>query len=241
MLERGRIVVPLDVIAGDDADILRGVVPLDAGPAHLHIAHIADHHIHRHAVAPGIVHRHGGVLQPDGAVGAHAQRLALDLVVAVAHRDRNFLMRAGEEFRADIAAVVDERLMQAAEARGRVGGDVVESEAFQAVDHEVAAAAPFGEHLQRGRNRGLGRAVRRRDGRPRRGRLCLGGAIERHGESRGAGERRALEELAALDIRDVVVVGHGRSPCFQAFASGANWGDSTGFLGAKPSREMMPA
>jgi hypothetical protein len=39
-----------------------------------------------------------------GAMREHAQRLALDLEIAVAHGDRNLLVGAGEEFRALVAA-----------------------------------------------------------------------------------------------------------------------------------------
>ena len=199
MLERGRIVVPFHVVAHDRGGVLHGVVPFDAGPPHGGVEDIADHHVDGNAVAPGIVEGHGGMLQPDGAVREHAQRLALDLEIAVAHGDRNFLVGAGEEFRALVAAVVDQRLVQAAKARRRIGGHVFEAERLDHVDHEIAAALAEGERLQRGRRGGLGRFVGQRHRISRRRRL--GGGLARSRQGRGPGQRRALQELATLLIR----------------------------------------
>ena len=42
------------------------------------VAVVADDQVDRHAVAPGVVERHRGVLQADGAVRHHGERLALD-------------------------------------------------------------------------------------------------------------------------------------------------------------------
>ena len=168
VLQRCGIIVPLRVVADDDGGILRGVIPFDAGTPLLHRHDIADHAIDRHAVAPGVVERHGGVVQADGAVREDAERLLLDLVVAVAHRHRDFLVRAGEEFGIDVAAVIDQRLVQAAEARRGVRRHVLEAEALQAVDHEIAAAPPDGQRLERGRDGGLRRAVGERHGVARR-------------------------------------------------------------------------
>jgi hypothetical protein len=82
---------------------------------------------HRHPVAPGIIDRHRGVLQADGAVAQRDQRLAGDLEVAVRHADRRFLVRAGEVFRHLVAAVVDQRLVDGAEAGGTVRGQYLMS------------------------------------------------------------------------------------------------------------------
>ena len=69
----------------------------------------------------------------------HRHRLAFDLEVAVRHGDRRLLVAAGDELRRRVAAVVDERLVDAAEARAGVGRDVLEVERLEDVDHEVAA------------------------------------------------------------------------------------------------------
>ncbi len=63
---RGRLVVPFDVGADERALIARGVDPVDPRPA----LHGVDRpgraeQEHRHAVAPRIEDRHGGVHQPD--------------------------------------------------------------------------------------------------------------------------------------------------------------------------------
>jgi len=54
---------------------------------------------HGNAVAPGVVDRHGRVLQADRAMDQRHDRFAGRLEVAVAHRDAGFFVRAGEEFR----------------------------------------------------------------------------------------------------------------------------------------------
>ena len=94
---------------------------------------------HRHAVAPGVVDRHGGVLQADHAVNESHQRLAGRLEIAVAHADRGFLVHAGQELRHRVLAVVDQRLVDPAIARGRIGRHVLDVECLDDVDHEVGA------------------------------------------------------------------------------------------------------
>jgi hypothetical protein len=79
------------------------------------------------------------VLQADGAVRHHRHRLAGRLGIAVRHADRGFLVQAGEELGLGVAAVIDQRFVQAAEARPRVGRDVFEAERLDDVDHEIRA------------------------------------------------------------------------------------------------------
>ncbi len=140
MLQRGRLIVPLDEVAHDRAGIDRGVHPFGAGRALIGLHDIAAEHDHRHAVAPGVVHRHGGVLQADHAMADHGERLALNLGVALPHMHRDLLVRTGEDLGLRVLGVVDDRLMQAAEARGAVHRQIVDVERLEDVDHEVAAA-----------------------------------------------------------------------------------------------------
>jgi len=109
----------------------------------------------RHAVAPGIVDRHRSVLQADGAVAQGQERLAGGLEVAVRHRDRRFLVHAGQEFGFLVAAVIDQRLVQAAEARRRVRRQIFEIERLDDIDHEVRAVRHM-RARQLLRHRGLG-------------------------------------------------------------------------------------
>jgi hypothetical protein len=75
--------------------------------------------MHRHAVAPRVVHRHGGVLQADHAMADHRDRLALHLGVALPHVHGDLLVRTGENSRALVAwRRLMHGLVQAAEARG---------------------------------------------------------------------------------------------------------------------------
>src|SRR5262249_44267106 len=68
MLERCRLVVPFDEIAHDRARIDRRMHPFSAGRALIGLDDVAAEDNDRHAVAPGVVHRHGRVLEADHAV-----------------------------------------------------------------------------------------------------------------------------------------------------------------------------
>ena len=68
MLQRYRLIVPFGEITNDECGIDGGVWPFGTGARTLvGFEDIADHDVNRHTVAPGVVHRHGGVLQTDGA------------------------------------------------------------------------------------------------------------------------------------------------------------------------------
>ena len=137
--QRHRVVVPLGKVANHRRGVLDAVRPLDAWPPHGGIQGVAGEHVHRDAVAVGVVDRHRGVLQADRAVAQHGHRLTLGLEVGVRHRDRRLLVQAGDELRLRVVAVVDDRFVDTAEARARVRGDVLEVERLEHVDHEVAA------------------------------------------------------------------------------------------------------
>ena len=57
-------------------------------------------------------------------------------------------MAAGEEFRGLIAAVVNNRLVQRAESRTGICGDVLEAERFDDVHHEIRAGPVRGVHVR---------------------------------------------------------------------------------------------
>ena len=114
-LERNRAVVPFHVIANHRRGILRAVRPIHLAEALGGIAEISEDDVDRHAVAKRVVNRHGGVLQADRAVHADEQRLAFDLGVAVAHGDGGLFVAAGDEFGHLVAAVIDQRFVEAAE------------------------------------------------------------------------------------------------------------------------------
>ena len=133
MLQRGRLVVPLGEVAGDGADVDRGMHPFRARPALVRLHDVAADRDHRHPVAPGVVQAHGGVLETDDAVADHRERLALDLGIAVRHLDRDLFMRAGQDLRLDVAAVIDDRLVEPAEARGAVHRQIFDVEHLEDV------------------------------------------------------------------------------------------------------------
>ena len=155
MWQRHRRVVPLRVVAHDRRRVLHAVHPLDAGLAHGGVERVAEDQIHGDPVAVGVVNRHRGVLHADGAMCEHRERLAFDLVVAVRHGDRRLFMAARDQLGLAVAAVVDDRFVQSAEARAGVRADIVNAERFDHVDHIVGTAAALREDLGLGRASGL--------------------------------------------------------------------------------------
>ena len=139
MLQRHRIVVPLDEVAHGRRAILHAVEPFDAGPPFGERARVAGKEHHGNAVAVGVIDRHRGVLRADGAVHDRGHRFAGHLGVAMRHSDRNFLVQAGQPFRALVGSVIDEAFLQGPEGRAGTRRDVVEVERLADVDHEVGA------------------------------------------------------------------------------------------------------
>src|SRR5262249_4486169 len=62
----------------------------------------------RNAITPSVVNRHGRMLETNRAMDQRHDRLARRLEVAVTHGDAGFLVRAGEEFRHRVLAVIDQ-------------------------------------------------------------------------------------------------------------------------------------
>ena len=136
--------------------------PFGAWRALVRLHDVAAHNKNRDAVAPGVVDRHGGVLQADHAVTRHRHRLAFDLGVALRHMNSDVLVHAGDDFRL-VVAVIDDRFVQAAIARRAIDRQIFDAERIEHIDHKVAAA------------RGLiHRVVRRRHG--------FGGSLQRAGD-----------------------------------------------------------
>ena len=174
---------------------------------------------HRHAVAPGVIDRHGGVLQADRAVDQRHDRLAGRLEIAVAHGDAGFLVRAGEEFRHRVLAVIDQRFVDAAVARGRIGGQIFDIERLDDVDHEIGAGRAVVErrHLRRaglgGSDMGIRRQCRWQSWLRLRRRRGLGG-VDGAGS---AGDGGRGEEFPAIEIHAGIFFGHLRLPCSLRF------------------------
>jgi hypothetical protein len=204
VLQRHRRVVPLGEVAHQRVDVLRGVEGRHARRTRRRIEVVAADHDHRHTVAPGVVDRHRRVLQAHGAVAERHQRLAGNLEVAVAHRDGGFLVHAGEELRHLVAAVVDERLVDAAVARGAVRRAVLDAERLDDVDHEVrarhAADAVRRQLARRLRLGGGGLRARRQRGRRARvlRHFLLAAREGRRDRGRGARGDESGQEPAAV-------------------------------------------
>ncbi len=166
---RSRLVVPFGVVAHDGALVAGGMDPVDPRPAlgRIHRTGRAQDH-HRHAVAPGIEDRHGGVEQADIGMHRGRHRLVGDLGVALRDRDRDLLVQAEQHLRLLVAEIVDDRIVQAAIAGAGIERDIGDIQRTQGFGDDVAAPAgsvgggqfhrPV-ELAQRGMGRIRGRAV----------------------------------------------------------------------------------
>ena len=194
--QRHRVVVPLGHVADDRARVLGAVHPVDLAVALGGVLRVAEHQVDRHPVAPRVVDRHRRVLRAHRGVQAHQHRLALDLRVAVGHRDRDFLVRAGDALGVLVAGVVDDRLVDADEARGAHREHVFHVQRLEDVDHVVGRVPPR-RLADLHRRRGWGGCRRRLGG----GRLRRGRATLRGHERGHAGGRARLHELAPREFR----------------------------------------
>ena len=159
---RGGLVVPFGVAAHQRALIARGVDPVDPGPPLRRVDRTGGaEHDHRHAVAPGVEDRHGGVHQPDIGMHRRRHRAAGDLGIAMRDRDRAFLVQAEQHLRPLVAEIIDQRVMQAAIARARIERDIGNVEGAQRFgDHVAAEASRVAARRHRTFDRGLGRGGR---------------------------------------------------------------------------------
>jgi hypothetical protein len=104
----------------------------------------------RHAVAEGVVDGHGGVHEADEVVDRRDADLPGALGVAVGQGDGDLLVQAEQQLRVDVAPVVDQGVVQAAERGARVQRHVLRAQGPQQVDHEVAAVLGRpGDHPRR--------------------------------------------------------------------------------------------
>ena len=94
---------------------------------------------HRNAITPSVVNCHGRVLETNRAMDQRHDRFAGRLEIALTHGDAGFLVRAGEEFRHRILAVIDQGFVDPAVTRGRVGWQILDVERLDDVDHKIGA------------------------------------------------------------------------------------------------------
>ena len=227
MLQRHRCVVPLGVVAHLGVDVLGRMHRGHARRAVRGVELVATDHDHRHAVAPGVVDGHAGVLQADGAVAQRQQRLAGDLEVAVRHGHRRFLVHAGEELGHAVAAVIDQRLMDGAKTRGAVGGQVFDVERLDHIDHEVRARLALdAPQLLRDRRFERGDPARWRQRRGRARRRRVGGRRGGRGHDTGrAGGNDTAQKLpsACLSLRMLACHVVSPSEVVVALSAGVFW------------------
>ena len=139
-LGRGRLIVPLGVVADQRALIARGMDPVDPRPAlrRIHRAGRAEQQ-HRHAVAPGVEHGHRRMHQPDIGVHRGGHRPSGHLGVAVSDRHGVLLVQAQQHLRLHVAEVVHQAVVQAAVAGAGVQRDERNLQRTQRLGHDIAA------------------------------------------------------------------------------------------------------
>ena len=137
---RGGLVIPFHVGPDQRTLIARRMDPVDPGPALGRIdgtGRAEDHD--RHPVAPGVEDRHRRVHQADIGMHRHRQRLAGDLRVTLGDCHRVFFVQAEQHLRRAIAQIVDQAVMQSAEARAGIERDVRDAGRAQGFGDNIAA------------------------------------------------------------------------------------------------------
>ena len=204
VLQRRRRVVPLQHVAHHRGRVRHRVrPPVEQRPPVLAARDVRAQEIRGRAPRERAEDAHRRVLQARRRERDDRHRLARHREVAVRDVDGRLLVRAREPLGRRVAAVIDERLVQAAEARRGIRDDVLELERLQHVDHEIGARVLDGQRVSRRRRAGpsprpaFARLAPATAAQPRaRRRRRLGG----HG-NRGSRERRgrgAAQELAAV-------------------------------------------
>src|SRR5207244_4421388 len=118
----------------------RRVNPVDPRPPFARVHGTgAAHDQDRRAVTPGVVDRHGSMLQADDVVHNGGHRLAGSLGITVRDRDGDFFETAEDNLRIGLTAalVIYQRIVNAPEARTRIKRDVFNAEDFQQIDDEI--------------------------------------------------------------------------------------------------------
>ena len=129
--------------------------PFDTGPALSCVEAVADDDDDGHAIAIRVVDAHCRMLQPDGSMRHHSDRLAFDLRIGMRHRHRRLFVAAGDELGFLIPTIINDGLVQRAEAGARVGADVIQVEGSQDIDHEVRPAVFRRQDVHFGRSTGF--------------------------------------------------------------------------------------
>ena len=226
MRQRDRCVVPLDVVANHRRRVLNAMIPFHPRPAIIGVQGIAEHDVDGNPRNERVVNGYRGVLQPNRPVGHGHHRFAGHAEIAVGEGNRRFFVAAGQPLRPLVLAVGDERLLQPAETRPGVGGDVLKPERFEDIHHEIRpgvlnrqALANLHRHRlrfsrQRGSRRRRGTAPRRRSG----GLLCAGPGDRSHQRHRARGRagRRTFQKPSTVDR----VLSRFRHGCFSFQWSG---------------------
>ena len=99
----------------------------------------------RQPVSPGVINRHRRMLQTDDIMHRGGHRPACGARVAVSQRHGDLFMIAENDLRRMIAAIVDQRIVQAAEGRSRIDRDILDLEGFDRIDDDIRA--PLGPRL----------------------------------------------------------------------------------------------
>ncbi len=237
--ERGRRVVPFGAVADHRRAILHRVRPLRIGAPPLRVEDVAEHDVDGHTIGVGVVDGHRRVLQAHGAMGHHHHRLAFDLRVAVRHGHRRLFVKAGQQLRRAVAAVIDDRFVQCGERGPGIGGDVLEAERLDHVDHEVGARAIGGVDVGGG-----GRGFRRLRGLSlsRRGLSGQGSGHQGRGTGRGVLQESATPgshlPLPFLSTGPAQILSQGRWRRLHGFDSATDDTDDTD--GPLMRRESWP-
>ena len=148
VLQRAGRVVPLQHVADHVRGVLHRVrAPVERRPPRFTVEDVGAQEIGGRAARERAEDPHHGVLQARWRERDHRHRLAGHRVVAVGDVHRRLFVRARQPLGRFVAAVVDEGFVETAEARARVGDDVLEVQRLQHVHHEVGARVRDDERI----------------------------------------------------------------------------------------------
>ena len=137
--QRNRKIVPLGVVAEHSRGVLDAVGPFDGRHPLGGVNNISADHDHGNVVAVRVINRHRSMLQTDDVMHDRRHDLARRLGIAVRDGDGNLFVAAENHLRIGFpsALIIDQRIVNAAEARPWIQRDILNAEYFEQIDDQI--------------------------------------------------------------------------------------------------------
>ena len=132
-----RLIIPHGEVADQRALVVDGVDPVDPRPSSRGIERTGPHdQDHRRAVRPRVEDRHARVEESDRVVDADRHGPAAGLGEAMGHGDGDLLVEREQQLGA-AAGGIDQRIVQTADGRAGIEGEVADPESREAIDQQI--------------------------------------------------------------------------------------------------------